>query len=169
MTAHKTQFWIYNESIDRSLASLNISTNGRQQSSLHSPPSQPQAELTMSPATSTSSTMASKALIPIFVVMMLISGVCNTLLSKYQVRPFHSPPESLSPLPLHTRLPDHSLTHHLLGLNLRPQLHLPRPLLPRPLRAARAPNRPDVRRRNRLLVIRGRLPVTGSMDVQEEG
>jgi len=29
--------------------------------------------------------MASKALIPFLVTMMLVTGVCNTLLSKYQV------------------------------------------------------------------------------------
>ena len=30
--------------------------------------------------------MASRALIPVLVTMMLITGVCNTLLTKYQVR-----------------------------------------------------------------------------------
>ena len=31
--------------------------------------------------------MANKAVIPFLVAMMLLTGVCNTLLSKYQVRP----------------------------------------------------------------------------------
>ena len=31
--------------------------------------------------------MANKALIPILVTMMLVTGVCNTILNKYQVRP----------------------------------------------------------------------------------
>lgn len=32
--------------------------------------------------------MASKAMIPFLVAMMLLTGVCNTLLTKYQVSPF---------------------------------------------------------------------------------
>jgi hypothetical protein len=39
--------------------------------------------------------MAVKALIPFLVAMMLVTGVCNTLLTKYQVRP----PLELSSLP----------------------------------------------------------------------
>lgn len=31
--------------------------------------------------------MAAKAVIPFLVAMMLLTGVCNTLLTKYQVRP----------------------------------------------------------------------------------
>lgn len=31
--------------------------------------------------------MASRAAIPFLVAMMLVTGVCNTLLTKYQVRP----------------------------------------------------------------------------------
>jgi phage shock protein PspC (stress-responsive transcriptional regulator) len=31
--------------------------------------------------------MANKALIPFLVTMMLVTGVCNTILNKYQVRP----------------------------------------------------------------------------------
>lgn len=31
--------------------------------------------------------MASRAVIPFLVAMMLVTGVCNTLLTKYQVRP----------------------------------------------------------------------------------
>jgi Na+/serine symporter len=30
--------------------------------------------------------MAPKALVPLLVTMMLVTGVCNTLLTKYQVR-----------------------------------------------------------------------------------
>lgn len=31
--------------------------------------------------------MANNALIPLLVTMMLVTGVCNTILNKYQVRP----------------------------------------------------------------------------------
>lgn len=41
--------------------------------------------------------MASRAMIPFLVAMMLLTGVCNTLLTKYQVRAPVSPP---GPLPL---------------------------------------------------------------------
>lgn len=36
--------------------------------------------------------MASKAVIPFLVGMMLLTGVCNTLLTKYQVRASHVHP-----------------------------------------------------------------------------
>lgn len=38
----------------------------------------------------------SRALIPLLVSMMLLTGVCNTLLTKYQVRPSHIYPTAAS-------------------------------------------------------------------------
>jgi hypothetical protein len=38
--------------------------------------------------------MPSKAMIPVLVTLMLATGVCNTLLTKYQVCPLLSPPSS---------------------------------------------------------------------------
>jgi hypothetical protein len=39
--------------------------------------------------------MTSKYLIPVLVTMMLVTGVCNTLLTKYQVRHLAIPIPSL--------------------------------------------------------------------------
>lgn len=55
--------------------------------------------------------MASRALIPLLVGMMLLTGVCNTLLTKYQVR-WNSLVLGNQTL---TRLP-------LIGYAMRPQL-----------------------------------------------
>lgn len=42
--------------------------------------------------------MATKAMIPFLVGMMLLTGVCNTLLTKYQVRTLNAfPPSPSSP------------------------------------------------------------------------
>lgn len=47
--------------------------------------------------------MATKAMIPFLVGMMLLTGVCNTLLTKYQVRTFGAaappPPPAVSLFP----------------------------------------------------------------------
>lgn len=43
--------------------------------------------------------MATKAMIPFLVGMMLLTGVCNTLLTKYQVRTFGDAAPPLLPPP----------------------------------------------------------------------
>lgn len=40
--------------------------------------------------------MANKALIPFLVTMMLVTGVCNTILNKYQVRSESNPTSQLA-------------------------------------------------------------------------
>src|SRR5258708_3597194 len=78
-----------------------------------------------------------RAVIPFLVAMMLVTGVCNTLLTKYQV----STPESLVGLELTGP-----------GHGMRPQLRpRRRPQAAPLLRAARDPDATDVRRRDGLL------------------
>ena len=75
--------------------------------------------------------MSAKSAIPFLVAMMLLTGVCNTLLTKYQVR---SPScFILSTVHLHMRIT---------GLTMRAQLRLLRPQAAATLRAT---GHPDVR------------------------
>lgn len=72
------------------------------------------------------SKMASKAVIPFLVGMMLLTGVCNTLLTKYQVRTIPSPNRSvvcdavtqMPPRKYRELTRDHGTT----GQSMRPEL-----------------------------------------------
>jgi hypothetical protein len=89
--------------------------------------------------------MTSKYLIPVLVTMMLVTGVCNTLLTKYQVR-------------RHLAIPISSLLTNLLpGQRLCPGLRFPQPQGPQTIRTTSRANRPNVRRRNGFLALRRRL------------
>jgi outer membrane lipopolysaccharide assembly protein LptE/RlpB len=78
--------------------------------------------------------MAVKAAVPFLVAMMLLTGVCNTLLTKYQVcKPFYV--ATLKPNTDYARL----------GHAMRQELRLSLAQASRPLRATRPPDSPDVR------------------------
>jgi hypothetical protein len=59
------------------------------------PPSLPNQPYHLAHPAIISFAMTSKYLIPVLVTMMLVTGVCNTLLTKYQVRRLAIPMSSL--------------------------------------------------------------------------